>query len=129
MNGKETNGDSAAPEREPAMGEPGELPSDRENVDSRTGGRAREVMGEKLEETAGRVRQLGDQAAERNRLLAPTRPLAYDAARGIDNAADYVRTRELEAMKADLETQVRRHPLASVAVAFLAGYTLRRLFW
>ena len=111
------------PERPTGMGEPGELPSDRNRGD-----RAREAVGGKLEETAGRVRELGDRAASRNRLLAPTRPLAYDAARSIDNAADYVRTRELEAMRTDLETQVRRHPLAAVTVAFLAGYAVRRIF-
>ena len=116
--------DRNGPERPTGMGNPGELPSDHS-----AGERAREVMGEKLEETAGRVRELGDRTAAKNRLLAPTRPLAYDAARGIDNAADYLRTRELDAMRSDLEAQVRRHPLASVAVAFLAGYTLRRIFW
>ena len=91
--------------------------------------RAREAAGDKLEETAGRVRQLGDRAAAKSRILAPTRPLAYDAARGIDHAADYVRTRELDAIKTDLETQVRRHPLVAVGAAFLFGYTFRRIFW
>lgn len=91
--------------------------------------RARNAMGGRLEEAAGRVRELGDRVAARNPVLGPTRPLAYDAARGIDSAAAYLRTRELEAMKADLETQVRRHPLAAVALAFLAGYAVRRLFW
>lgn len=124
MNGKNDDGGTPTPERPTGMDTPGDLPSD-----PRPGHRAREVVGEKLEETAGRVRELGDRAAARNRILAPTRPLAYDAARGIDNAADYFRTRELEAVKSDLETQVRRHPIASMAVAFLAGYTLRRIFW
>lgn len=91
--------------------------------------RAREELGGRLEEAAGRVRELGDRVADRNRALAPTRPLAYDAARGIDNAAHYVRTRELQGMKTDLEVQVRRHPLVAVAVAFLAGYAVRRIFW
>jgi hypothetical protein len=92
-------------------------------------GRARDVMGGKLEQTAGRVRELGDRAAARNPLLRPTRPLAYDAARGMDNAAEYLRSREIDAMRTDLEAQVRRHPIAAVAIAFLAGYTLRRIFW
>jgi hypothetical protein len=91
--------------------------------------RARDAMGGRLEDAAGRVRQLGDRVAARNPVLGPTRPLAYDAARGIDSAAVYLRTRELETMKTDLETQVRRHPLAAVALAFLAGYAVRRLFW
>jgi len=122
-NGSEMNGDEI-PDQTNGAGEPEPLAPD-----TRPGDRAREVMGEKLEETAGRVRDLGDRAAARNRLLGPTRPLAYDAARGIDTAADYVRNREIEAIRTDLETQVRRHPLAAVAFAFLAGYTLRRIFW
>lgn len=129
MSTKEPNGsgptpDEDIPQRPTGMGEPGELPSDHV-----PGGRAREAMGEKLEDAAGRVRELGDRAAARNRLLGPTRPIAYDAARSIDHAADYVRTRELDAMRTDLETQVRRHPLAAITVAFLAGYAIRRIFW
>lgn len=125
-----TNEDREIPEpletetrREPAMGEPGTLPSDRDAMS-----RAREAAGGRLEEAASRVRQLGERAATRNRFLAPTRPLANNAADGIHHAADYVRTREINEMRTDLETTVRRHPLGSVAVAFLAGYTLRRLF-
>ena len=90
--------------------------------------RARRLASGRLEETADRVRHLGDRAAARNRALERTRPLAYNAAEGIDSAADYVRTREIEEMRTDLETQVRRHPLTSVAIAFFAGYTLRRIF-
>ena len=105
---------NGGPDHEPGRPDPGE--------------KARAAMGDRLEDTAGRVREIGDRAAEKNRLLAPTRPLAYDAARSIDNAADYVRTRQLGEMRNDLETQVRRHPLASVAVAFLAGYAVRRIF-
>lgn len=109
--------------RATGMGDPGTLPSDRGPM-----ARARSAAGGRLEDAAGRVRQLGDQAAARNRFLGPTRPLAHNAADGIEGAAEYLRTRELDEMKTDLETTVRRHPLASVAVAFFAGYTLRRLF-
>lgn len=103
---------------------PGGRPVDRPSASSR----AREMAGGKLEQTADRVRSLGDRAAAKNRLLGPTRPLARNAADGIDNAARYVRQHELDEMRTDLETQVRAHPLASVAIAFLAGYTLRRIF-
>lgn len=152
-----TNDDREIPEpletdtrREPAMGEPGSLPSDAaaSPADSESGTRratgmgvpgtlpsdrgavtkARQAAGGRLEEAALRVRELGDRAASKNRLLGPTRPLAYNAAEGIDQAADYVRTREIDEMRTDLETTVRRHPLTSVALAFMAGYTLRRLF-
>lgn len=125
-----TNEDRDIPEpletetrREPAMGDPGTLPSERGAVS-----KARHAAGGRLEDAALRVRQLGDRAASRNRLLGPTRPLAYNAADGIDHAAEYVRTREVDEMRTDLETTVRRHPLASVALAFVAGYSLRRLF-
>lgn len=109
--------------RATGMGNPGTFPDERGAVD-----KARHAASGKLEETATRVRELGDRAAERNAILRRTQPLAYNAADGIDHAADYVRTRELDEMRTDLETQVRRHPLASVAIAFFAGYTLRRLF-
>lgn len=109
--------------RATGMGEPGTLPSDRGPA-----ARARQMAGGRLEEAAVRVRELGDRAATRNRLLGPTRPLAHNAADGIDSAAHYVRTREVDEMRDDLETTVRRHPLASITVAFLAGYSLRRIF-
>jgi hypothetical protein len=115
--------------REPAMGDPGTLPSDRSSLDDRSPlDRARRAAGGRLDEAAVRVRELGERAAARNRFLGPTRPLTDNAAEGIQHAADYVRTREIDEMRTDLETTVRRHPLASVAVAFFAGYTLRRLF-
>lgn len=109
--------------REPAMGEPGVFPSDRSPMS-----KARHAASDQLEDAAVRVRALGERAAAKNRLLGPTRPLANNAAEGIHHAADYVRTREVDEMRTDLETTVRRHPLTSVAVAFFAGYTLRRLF-
>lgn len=112
--------------RATGMGNPGEFPDTGEN-----GGRverARAAAGGKLEDTARRVRDLGDRAAMKNRALERARPLANSAADGLDSAARYVRERELEEMRNDLEAQVRRHPLASVALAFMAGYALRRLF-
>lgn len=109
--------------RATGMGDPGTFSDDRGAVE-----KARRAASGKLEEAASRVRQLGDQAAEKNKVLGRTRPIAYTTADGIDSAATYVRTRELDEMRTDLETQVRRHPLASIAVAFMAGYTLRRIF-
>ena len=125
--------------RATGMGNPGTFSGDRGESQDTTGrngasmggtpvDRARRLASGRLEETADRVRHLGDRAAERNRVLERTRPLAYNAAEGIDSAAEYVRTREIDEMRTDLETQVRRHPLASVAIAFFAGYTLRRIF-
>ena len=109
--------------RQPAMGDPGTLPSDRSPID-----KARHAAGGRLQDAGVRVREMGDRVAAKNRFLEPTRPLANNAAARFDHAADYVRTREIDEMKEDLETTVRKHPLASVAAAFIAGYTLRRIF-
>jgi hypothetical protein len=109
--------------RATGMGEPGTFPEDRDPLV-----RARRAASGKLEETADRVRQMGDRVAARNQILGRARPLVYNAADGIDGAADYVRSHELNEMRSDFETQIRRHPLAAIGVAFLAGYTLRRLF-
>jgi hypothetical protein len=108
--------------RATGMGNPGTFPGDGRVV------QARRAASEKLEEAAQRVRQLGDRAASKNQILGRTRPLAYNAADGIDGAADYVRTHELDEMRTDLEAQIRRHPLAAIGIAFLAGYTVRRIF-
>jgi hypothetical protein len=109
--------------RATGMGDPGTFPADRDPVV-----RVRRAAGGKLEETADRVRHLGDRVAAKNPLLGKARPLVYNAADGIDGAADYVRTHEINEMRSDLETTIRRHPLAAIGVAFLAGYTVRRIF-
>lgn len=122
--GRDTH-DPLEPEthRATGMGEPGTFPEDRDPLV-----RARRAASGKLEETADRVRHMGDRVAARNQILGRARPLVYNAADGIDGAADYVRSHELNEMRSDVETQIRRHPLAAIGVAFLAGYTLRRLF-
>ena len=126
-NDREIPASTGEPEttRATGMGEPGTF------TQGLPGGRveqARERASGKLEETARRVRELGDRAASRNSALERARPMAHNAADGIDSAARYVRERELDEVRSDLEEQVRRHPLASIALAFLAGYGLRRLF-
>lgn len=112
--------------RATGMGNPGRFPGDGDEQGRVE--RARAAAGGRLEDTARRVRELGDRAATKNRALERARPLADGAAEGLDSAARYVRERELGEMRSDLETQVRRHPLASVALAFMAGYALRRIF-
>ena len=109
--------------RATGMGEPGTFPDDRDPMV-----RARRAAGGKLEETANRVRQLGDRVAAKNQILGRTRPLVHTAADGIDGAADYVRTHEIDEMRTDIESTIRRNPLAAIGIAFLAGYTVRRIF-
>ncbi len=108
--------------RATGMGNPGTFPDE----DGREY-KVREATSGKLEEAAEKVRQLGDRAAAKNQFLNRVRPLTDNAAQGIEGAADYVRTHQVEEMRTDLESQIRRHPLAAIGIAFLAGYTLRRL--
>jgi hypothetical protein len=109
--------------RATGMGNPGTFPDDRDPEV-----RVRRAAGSTLDQAALRVRQLGDRAADRNPVLGRARPIVYNAADGIEGAADYVRTHELDEMRSDLEAQIRRHPLIAVGVAFLAGYAVRRIF-
>jgi hypothetical protein len=110
-------------QRATGMGNPGTLPSDRDPE-----ARVRRAASGTLEQAADRVRQLGERAAAKNPVLGRARPLAYNAAHGIDGAADYVRTHPVDEMRSDLEDQIKRHPLVAVGIAFLAGYAVRRIF-
>ncbi len=151
----ERHGEHRAPERHTAdypehetrratgMGNPGRFPDEhpmegehgeemrafqQRRSDGAAESRVRLAAGDRISDVSSRVRHLGEAAADRNRFLAPTRPLARGAAEGLDTAAEYVRTHPVSEMRGDLESEVRRHPLAAIAVAFLAGYTLRRIF-
>jgi ElaB/YqjD/DUF883 family membrane-anchored ribosome-binding protein len=59
--------------------------------------------------------------------------LAHGAADWMQNAADYVRGRDVEAMAADFGNAVRKNPgrslLAAIAAGFLIGRAFRRRSW
>ena len=52
---------------------------------------------------------------------------ADDAMAGVRAASEYVRNNDLGAMRSDLESQVRAHPLATIAIGVAAGFVLGKL--
>jgi hypothetical protein len=57
-----------------------------------------------------------------------TTDLAYQAARGLERGADYLRDTDVEAMRGDLEDLIRRYPTQSLIVGLAAGFLLARAF-
>ncbi|HEX7118358.1 MAG TPA: ferritin-like domain-containing protein [Longimicrobiales bacterium] len=53
--------------------------------------------------------------------------MAHGLADSLENAADYIRSRDLRMMRTDLEDRVRVHPLRSAAIAVGAGFLLGRM--
>jgi len=47
--------------------------------------------------------------------------------RAVDAGKAYVRANDIGDMKADLEREIREHPLKSIAIALAAGYLLSKL--
>lgn len=89
---------------------------------------ARRAASRKLDDAAHGVRRVADQAAYKYHVLERARPLGENAAAGLETAAQYVRTHEPAKMRDDLETRIRRRPLTAMAIAFVAGYMVRRIF-
>lgn len=100
---------------------------------------------EKGQEAAGaledRVNQGIDRAAEATQGLAdtlrsraPSLPgdkttdLAYQAATGLEQGAQYLRQADMGAMRGDLEGVIRRYPTQSLAVGLALGFLLARAF-
>lgn len=57
-----------------------------------------------------------------------TTDLAYQAASGLERGADYLRDKDVDAMRGDLEDLIRRYPTQSVIVGLAAGFLLARAF-
>lgn len=52
---------------------------------------------------------------------------ADEALAGVRAASEYVRQNDLGAMRADLESQVRAHPMATLAIGLAAGFVLGKI--
>lgn len=52
---------------------------------------------------------------------------ATSAMAGVRAASDYVRNNDFGAMRADLESQVRMHPMATIAIGVAAGFVLGKI--
>lgn len=52
---------------------------------------------------------------------------ADQALTGVKVASDYLKNNDLGAMRTDLESQVRRHPVATIALGVAAGFILGKI--
>ena len=52
---------------------------------------------------------------------------ADEAVAGVRAASDYMRNNDFGAMRADLESQVRAHPIATMAIGVAAGFVLGKI--
>lgn len=58
---------------------------------------------------------------------AKAAPAIRRASRAADVSAAYVREKNITDMRADLESEIREHPLKSIAIALGAGYLLAKI--
>jgi ElaB/YqjD/DUF883 family membrane-anchored ribosome-binding protein len=57
-----------------------------------------------------------------------TTDLAYQAADTLERSAGYVRDADVDRMRGDLESMIRKYPVQSIAVGLAAGFLLARMF-
>jgi len=57
-----------------------------------------------------------------------TTDLAYQAADSLERGASYVRDADMERMRGDFESMIRKYPVQSIAVGVAAGFLLARMF-
>lgn len=83
-----------------------------------------------LDKAATAAEELAGTLRERAASLPGDKPteLAYQASRGLEYSANFLREADFDAMRSDLEAMIRKHPVQSIAVGLAAGFLLARLF-
>jgi len=89
--------------------------------------RVRHAAGGRLDEAADAVRRLGRNAYERGGVARRVDPVAQRLGSGLESAAGYVRSHDVDAMRIDVESEVRENPVRSLLVAAGVGFLLGRL--
>jgi len=90
--------------------------------------RIRTRAGEGLDRAADTARRLGHRARDQGGLTGRAEPIAYRVGDSLQSAAEYVRAHDLDDMRDDVETNVRRSPIKALAFAALGGFLLGRMF-
>ena len=100
-----------------------------------TGQQAAAVATEKadqgIDKAADAAQGLADTLREKATALPggeTTTDLAYQAASGLERGADYLRDKDVTALRGDLEDLIRRYPTQSIVVGLAAGFLLARAF-
>lgn len=83
---------------------------------------------------AGQLERMGERLAERGRdmeraggVQRRASRVAARASEALDSGAEYIRSRDPQEMRDDLERSIRAKPLLSVGIALGAGFLLARL--
>jgi ElaB/YqjD/DUF883 family membrane-anchored ribosome-binding protein len=99
------------------------------------GQQAATVVGQKADQGIDKAADAAQGLADTLREKATTLPggekttdLAYQAASGLERGADYLRDKDVDAMRGDLEDLIRRYPTQSIIVGLAAGFLLARAF-
>jgi len=99
------------------------------------GQQAATAVGEKADQGIDKAADAAQGLADTLREKATTLPggekttdLAYQAASGLERGADYLRDKDVDAMRGDLEDLIRRYPTQSIIVGLAAGFLLARAF-
>ncbi len=90
--------------------------------------RMRSTAGSGLDVAAGAIDRAGRWVESRDGAAAGRVGTAvHGVADSLETAADYLRTRDFDAMRTDFEQQVRVHPLRTALIAVGAGFLLGRI--
>ena len=89
-------------------------------------------LADKLETSAGRLRQRATDTAKIDDAIALTKERVADAsdrvATGMERSADWLRNANLSAVQEKIERQVRENPGRTLLIAGAIGYLLGRAF-
>lgn len=88
--------------------------------------RLRRAAGDGLEYAADAMHRAGRKVAHRGGPVARTSSAAHRLGTELDHAASFVRSREMDRWRAEVETSISHHPVRSVTIALVAGYILGR---
>lgn len=97
--------------------------------EQRTGveSRVRDLAGEGLSKAAEAAHRAGLWAEQRGGAASRAAPKAHDAEARFGRAASYVRHRDLDGIRADLEREVDRHPVRALLLAAGIGFLMGRM--
>ena len=92
-----------------------------------SGGGIRGVAGEGFSRAAEAAHRAGQWAEERGGPVSRAAPQAHRLEERLGRASSYVRNRDLDGLRADLEREVDRNPVRALAVAAGVGFLLGRI--
>lgn len=94
---------------------------------SRIEERVRDAAGEGLSRAAQAAHRAGEWAEQRGGRVSTAAPRAHGVEARLARASSYVRHRDLDGVRADVEREVERHPVRSLLMAAGVGFLLGRI--